>query len=201
MTTRTDGPDQSPSTPPGDEPAGQWEEDLLEDWIPQRRTNRLTALLAAAVLALGAFTVGALVQRQYGASATSAAAGPAGLPAGGFEGLPGQGRSGALGQGGFPDAPGASVAAGTPGVVASSSAVSGASDVPVVVGTVKSVTGENLVVENFAGTSVTVHVPASATVTTPGLTSLAAGMTVSVVGKAGADGSVTASAVTARRAP
>ena len=71
---------------------------------------------------------------------------------------------------------------------------------PVVVGTVTSVSGTTVLVTNFAGTAVTVTVPATATVTTPGLTPLAAGETVSVSGAKQADGSVVATAIVARAA-
>jgi hypothetical protein len=70
----------------------------------------------------------------------------------------------------------------------------------VVVGTVQAVSGETLTVQNFAGTTVSVSVPATATVTAPGLAPLSAGETVSVVGTKQPDGSVVATAITARAA-
>ena len=51
---------------------------------------------------------------------------------------------------------------------------------------------------NFAGTKVVVRVPAGTPVTTPGLTGLKKGQTVSVEGTRASDGTVTATAVVSR---
>jgi hypothetical protein len=231
MTTRTDGPDWFHAQAPddvtaqtvGDGDAGsergeadgaadapEWDDDdLLDaDWAPRRRTNRLTVVLAVAVVAACTFTAGALVQREFGGSAGTAAGG---LPAG-FPGT--QGASGFPGGEGFPGgagSPGGAAAGGTnqagqgPGTVQATGSPGGtggtaAGAVPVVVGTVRSVEGTTLVVENFAGARVTVTVPVTATVTAPGLGGVTAGMTVSVVGTKKSAAAVTATAVTARKA-
>ncbi len=194
----------------GQESGRGYDDDLLDDWQPRRVTNRLTVVLAAAAVGACMFTAGALVQKQFGDSGgTTATAFPTGVrngtgaPTGFPGGFPGQDQAqqGQAGQG----QAGQGRAGRTGGGAASSSgpsggASTGSSDVPVVVGTVKKVQGKTLMVENFAGKSVTVTVPASATVTAPGLTGVAVGMTVSVVGKTGADGAVTATSVTARAA-
>ena len=192
--------------PVDDEAAG---DDLLDDWAPPQRASRLTRVLAVAVLAAIVFTGGALVQKQFG-SGTAAGAGVAfaggrsGAFPGGGEGPAGFGGAGAPGQAGRAGQAGASgpAASGAPGASgasgASSAPSSAAATAPAVVGTVSSVSDGDLVVENFAQKTVTVHVPATATVTAPGLAGVAAGMTVTVVGTKAADGSITATSVVAR---
>jgi hypothetical protein len=69
---------------------------------------------------------------------------------------------------------------------------------PAVVGTVSAVSGETLTVTDFGGTAVTVTVPANAAVTASGLGHPKVGDPVSVSGTKGADGAVTATAVTVR---
>lgn len=69
---------------------------------------------------------------------------------------------------------------------------------PVVVGKVASVAAGTVVVENFAGTRVTVHVGATTPVTVPGMTGLQVGATVSVAGAKATDGSVNATSVVSR---
>lgn len=148
-----------------------------EQWDRPPRTNRLTRVLLVAILVVAGFGGGVLVQKHAGSSSGSASSFPSGFPTGGFS--PGAGG-------------GTSAAAGGSGAASSQA--------PVVVGTVKSVSGTTVLVANFAGTVVTVTVPATATVTTPGLTPLAAGETVSVSGAKRADGSVVATAIVARAA-
>ena len=148
-----------------------------EQWDRPPRTNRLTRVLLVAILVVAGFGGGVLVQKHAGSSSGSASSFPSGFPTGGFS-------PGARG--------GTSAAAGGSGAASSQA--------PVVVGTVKSVSGTTVLVANFAGTVVTVTVPATATVTTPGLTPLAAGETVSVSGAKKADGSVVATAIVARAA-
>ena len=156
-----------------------------EQWDRPPRTNRLTRVLLMAILVVAGFGGGVLVQKHAGSSSGSASSFPSGFPTGGFS--PGAGGFGDPAAGG-----GTSAAAGGSGAVSSQA--------PVVVGTVKSVSGTTVLVANFAGTVVTVTVPATATVTTPGLTPLAAGETVSVSGAKKADGSVVATAIVARAA-
>lgn len=156
-----------------------------EQWDRPPRTNRLTRVLLVAILVVAGFGGGVLVQKHAGSSSGSASSFPSGFPTGGFS--PGAGGFGGPAAGG-----GTSAAAGGSGAASSQA--------PVVVGTVKSVSGTTVLVANFAGTVVKVTVPATATVTTPGLTPLAAGETVSVSGAKRADGSVVATAIVARAA-
>jgi hypothetical protein len=65
---------------------------------------------------------------------------------------------------------------------------------------VVSVSSGGLVVKNFAGAMVTVHVGVGVPVTTSGLGGLKAGASVSVTGTKAGDGSVTATSVTSRKA-
>jgi len=156
-----------------------------EQWDRPPRTNRLTRVLLMAILVVAGFGGGVLVQKHAGSSSGSASSLPSGFPTGGFS----------PGAGGFGDP---AAGAGTSAAAGGSGAAS--SQAPVVVGTVKSVSGTTVLVANFAGTVVKVTVPATATVTTPGLTPLAAGETVSVSGAKKADGSVVATAIVARAA-
>ena len=174
---------------PGDEPvsaqdADPGESDLFSDphWDRAPVANRLTRVLLVAILVVAGFGGGVALEKAHGT--TSSATGPA-FP-GGFSGA-GRG-AGAL--------PGLGAAGAGP----SSAAGSVPAAVPVVVGTVQAVDGTTLTVQNFAGATVTVLVPATATVTAPGLAPVSAGETVSVVGTQQPDGSVVASAVTARAA-
>jgi hypothetical protein len=160
--------------------------DEVDGWIPQPRTNRLTVLLVAGLVAVAGFAGGVFAQRQRtpaSASAASALGAGAvtgqrgGLPAGGFGA--GQAPAAAAGPGAGPAAP----TSGSP---------------PVVVGTVVDATATTLRVRNFAGTVVVVHVPAGTPVTTAGLGGLRAGAAVAVTGTKSADGSVVASSVVNR---
>ena len=170
-------------------PAGE-DDDLFDrEWDRPRRTNRLTAVLVAGLVAVAGFAAGVIVQKQHDANLTATpTAGFAGAGAG--AGRQRAGGSTGLGAGGA--LPGTSSGAGAGAAAPSGAAASG---VPVVVGTVKSISGTTLVVTNFAGTAVTVQVPASATVTSSGLGGLAVGVPVSVEGSKAADGTVTATAV------
>ena len=156
-----------------------------EQWDRPPRTNRLTRVLLVAILVVAGFGGGVLVQKHAGSSSSSASSFASRFAAAG-----GTSR-GAGGFGGLAPAGGTSTAASGSGAAAQA---------PVVVGTVKSVSGTTVLVANFAGTVVTVTVPATATVTTPGLAPLAAGQTVSVSGAKQADGSVVATAIVARAA-
>jgi hypothetical protein len=180
---------EEPETEPGDD-------DLFErEWDRPRRSNRLTAVLAAGLVAVAGFTGGVLAQKQHDAGLASSAASNGSAArnraaAGGFSGF---GTAGGA-PGGFAGASGP----GAAGAESAAGAGGAAAQVPVVVGTVASITGTTLKVKNFADAVVTVQVPATATVTTPGLTGLKVGMSVSVVGAKAADGTVTATAVTGR---
>ncbi|HEY6423312.1 MAG TPA: hypothetical protein VIY28_08745 [Pseudonocardiaceae bacterium] len=74
-------------------------------------------------------------------------------------------------------------------------------DVPVVVGTIESISGTTVKVTNSAGSVITVTVPPTATVTTTGPAGLTVGEQVSVVGTKTADTAVTATALTTRNTP
>lgn len=188
----------------GDPGAADGDLDLLEPaWAPPPRANRWTVLLAGGLVAALGFGAGVLVQKNHdaglvGSSAGAGAAARAFARANGFGGAGGAGGA----QGGFGGMPG--VSGGRDGQVGGPGAGSGggpgaASGTPVVVGTVVSVGAGTLVVQNFAGTKVSVTVPEGTPVTTAGLAGLKAGATVSVTGTKAADGSVTATSVTSRR--
>jgi hypothetical protein len=150
-----------------------------------RRPGKLMITLIVGIVAAVAFGGGVLVQKHYGTATTTAAAG-AGGGAGGFRGFPGGAPPGAGGT-----ATGGSATSG--GTTAAG---------PSVVGTVTKVSGTTITVKNFAGKTYTVKVPAGSTISLSSsleLTGLKAGTTVSVVGTTAADGSVTASAVTAQK--
>jgi len=185
MTTPADG-QQLPAPPapfPAAGPAGE-DDDLFDrEWDRPRRTNRLTAVLVAGLVAVAGFAAGVIVQKQHDANLTA-------TPTAGFAGAgAGAGRQRAGGSTGL------GAGGALPGTSSGAGAGAAAAGVPVVVGTVKSISGTTLVVTNFAGTAVTVQVPASATVTSSGLGGLAVGVPVSVEGSKAADGTVTATAV------
>jgi len=158
------------------------EDDVFQ--LPERR--RLGAstvgLLVLLLLAAG-FVGGALVQKHEGTSTVAT------------------GRAGRLaGAGGFARGEGAAGFGGAAGGVAGAAP---AADAPVVVGTVVSVTGDTLIVKNLGGVTITVHLGSGVTVTrssTEDASHLTADTTVSVAGTTGADGSVTATGITARSA-
>ena len=149
------------------------------------KVTRLTIVLMAAVLAGVAFIGGALVQKQVGQSDTA-------FPASAMPAMGGQmpGGRGGYGGGGF-----AGSQQGTSGGAATPASA------PVVVGTVVKVSGRTLTVKNFADKSVTVKVPKGTTISdssNSALNGLAKGVSVSVVGKKAADGTVTATSITAK---
>ena len=161
---------------------------------PRRRVPALTKLLFVAIIAALAFGGGVIVQKQHDATLTSASRVPdfaslfggGGLPAGA-----GPGGGGAA----APSAP----AAGGGGAGATGGGSTG--DVPVLVGTVVSVSGTDLTVKDFGGTSHVVHATATTTLSVVSADwsgSLKAGATVSVQGTKAADGSVTATSVIQR---
>jgi hypothetical protein len=155
--------------------------------------TRMTALLGVAVVAAAAFGAGVAVQKHHDAALTSATTGAqaAGFGGGGFRGQGGQG--GGFGGGRQNGGQGGGAGAGAVGA--------GAATTPVVVGQVVSVRGNTLVVRNFGGRTITVTIPEGTTVTrstTVGLKDLKAGTSVAVQGSTGADGTVTATSVTAR---
>lgn len=183
-------------------PAADSGEDLLDDeWERPRRTNRLTWILLAAIVAALAFAGGVAVQKAHDTalvgSVTTRARAAGGF--GGGTGTGGQGRNGAAGTGqGSGAGQGGGTGAGTGGDAGG--AGSAGAGTPVAVGTIKTVSGQTLTLTDFGGTVVTVHIPATATVTTVGLNPPAVGSPVSVMGTKAPDGSVTAVAITVRAA-
>ena len=181
----------SPAPMPPTEPnATMLEEDDADITAlpPRRRIPTLTKLLFVAIVGALAFGGGVLVQKQHDATLTSAAKVP------NFASLFGAGGPpGGVGAGG----PSASTAPG-----AGSGGTGGStSGVPVLVGTVESISGSDLTVKDLGGKSHVVHATASTTLSVVGPDwsgSLKAGATVSVQGTKAADGSVTATVVTQR---
>jgi hypothetical protein len=163
--------------------------DMHQNW-GGRKVSRLTSILAVGIIAAAGFAGGVALQKNHDVGLTTAStttgAGRASAFAGAGGGFGGGAGGGAGGSG--------TTAGGT------TNGTGAAAATPAVVGTIASVSGSTITVKNFAGTTVTVHIPATASVTTPGLTPLTAGMTASVVGAKAADGSITATAVTAHRA-
>jgi hypothetical protein len=208
-------PSPGPYEPPSPGPYDEDDSDLFErEWDRPRATNRLTVLLGAGLVGVLGFMGGVAAQKHHdaGLTASSAAAvsalrnravgGGFGGTGGGFGGTGGGfgGTGSGFGGTGSGASPGAGSGAGSGAEAgAAGSGAGSSSGLPVVVGTVKSMSGTTLVVTNFAGKAVTVHVPPTATVTTPGLGGLKVGATVSVSGTRQADGSVTATAVINRR--
>jgi hypothetical protein len=161
------------------------------------RTNRVTAVLAAGLVVVAGFAGGVWVQKNHDAGLTASAATLTSAlrsraSAGGFAGAGGYGGASGSYGGGYGGS-------GT-GTGAASGSGAGVATVPVVVGTVASISGGTLRVKNFADALITVVVPESATVTSTGLGGLSVGVPVSVVGTKAADGTVTAAAITGHRA-
>jgi hypothetical protein len=159
-----------------------------------RRTNGWTRLIVAALVGVVGFGGGVLAQKSHDVELVSSGA-FAGRARSGAGGPGGSGRGGAPGGAGWPGGPGGSGGSGGSGEAASADTA-----LPAVVGTVTAVAAARLVVTNFAGTAVAVTITPTTTVTLVGTTSLATGLSASAVGTKAADGSVTATAITVRRA-
>jgi hypothetical protein len=147
---------------------------------PRRWWNRGTLVLGALALLLGGFLGGVQVQKSYGATATAGSNRPAGFT--------GQNR----GTGGYPGFAGGQAPGGA--APTASAAAAGTA------GTVKLVDGNTIYVQTADGTVVTVKTNGKTTVRTASkgaLKDVKAGQTVTVTGGADADGTVTATAVTA----
>jgi hypothetical protein len=160
------------------------------------RTNRLTVVLLVALLVVGGFAGGVLVQKHHD---TGLLAGTTGVRrAGAGVGTGAGSGSGAGRQGGRATAaPGAGSGGGSASGDETGADGAGAGP-PVVIGTVRTVDTDAIEVTDPTGAVVRVFVPKTATVTTLGLGALAYGMPVSVAGTKGVDGSVTATSVTVR---
>jgi Domain of unknown function (DUF5666) len=158
---------------------------------PRRRVPALTKLLFVAIIGALAFGGGVLVQKQHDATLTSASRVPDFASLFGGGGLPAGAGPGAGAAASSAPAAGGSGAGGTGG--------GSTGDVPVLIGTVESVSGSNLTVKDLGGTSHVVHATAATTLSVVSADwsgSLKVGATVSVQGTKAADGSVTATAVT-----
>jgi hypothetical protein len=166
------------------------EAEILEDYdegydefgppTTRGRLPRLTAALLVALLVAGGFVTGAVVQRQFGATATATSPFPS------------------PGSGGFPDFSGGAPS-GTSGQAGQGG--SGASGTDNVIGTVVSVTGNTVTVKDFGGTTHQIQATGSTDIqhTAPTtLTDLTKGSTVVVTGRTGADGSLSATTITQR---
>jgi hypothetical protein len=200
------------AVPPDPEPVADDDDMFAEGWDAPKRTNRLTVVLVALILAAVAFAGGVVVQKAHDSTLVSGAARARG--AGGFGGAGAGGGAGATGRAGGAGGAGGGAAAGSGAAGGSggatggdtaggdtaggngTGATGGPAATPVAVGLVKSISGTTLTLTNFGGTVITVTVPPTATVTTDGLGGLVAGDTVSVTGTKAADGAVTATTVT-----
>jgi hypothetical protein len=161
---------------------GDDQPDVLADELaaaaPRRWWNRGTLVLGVVAVLLAGFLGGIQVQKHYGT--TTATAGRAGAGAARFPGYPG--GFGGTGRTGASAAP----ATGTTGTA----------------GTVKLVDGDTLYVQTADGTVVTVRTSADTAVRSAAkakLKDLKAGEPVTVAGAADAEGTVTATSVTAQK--
>jgi hypothetical protein len=150
---------------------------------PRQRVNRITFVLAGLLLVIGGFIAGSLVQKGIGGTGNSGAT------------TASNGRSGNFGGGGF--GAGSGPRGGT-GQASGTGAPSGAGTT----GTVKLVDGTTIYLTTAAGEVVTVKTTGTTKVSTTqagSLKNLKAGATVTVQGQTGADGTVTATTVTAQK--
>ena len=160
----------------------------LAELPPRRRVPTITKVLLVGILVAAGFSGGVMIQKNVGASSANSPTGfPdfAGGPPAGF--LTGAGAGAGAGAGG----------GGGGGGGQGSTAVSG----PVVVGTVVSVSGNDVTVKDLGGATHVIHVTATTGLATAGVdwsTSLKPGTTVSVNGTKADDGSVAASTITQR---
>jgi len=181
-TTSVDRPsigEEQPYVPGGPAPSGARIDDDDADFAelpPKRRMPTITKVLLVGILVAAGFGGGVLIQKNVGASSANS---PTGLPD--FAGGP----------------PAGFLAGGGGGSGQGSTAASG----PVVVGTVVSVSGNDVTVKDLGGATHVIHVTATTGLATAGVdwsTSLKPGSTVSVNGTKADDGSVAASTITQR---
>jgi hypothetical protein len=194
----------APAPEDGDEPDPDDQDLLNPQWSPPRRISRTTVLLAGGLVAALGFVGGVLVQKSHdagltGGAARAGAAARAFARSGGSSGFGGFGGPADQAGGGGSAGTGGGSGSGSRGSAGTGDGAGGDSGPPVVVGKVVSVGSGTLVVQNFAGTKVTVRVPPETPVTTSGLIGLRPGATVSVTGTKASDGTVNASSVTGRR--
>jgi hypothetical protein len=163
-------------------------DDTEQDFVlpPKGGLSRLAMAFAIGLLAAGTFTGGVLVQKHHdkGLTSSSTSGLPAGLGTGsgfpaGFPGTTGTGATGATG--------------GNSGTNTSTGLA--------VIGSVVSVSGTHVIVKDLGGKTHDVQTTTATTVTrsqTQTLSSLTSGTQVSVTGTTATDGTVTATAITAR---
>jgi hypothetical protein len=147
---------------------------------PKRWWNSGTVGLGVALLLMGGFLGGVQAQKQWGTSAEAAS----GFPTGG------------TGRAGFPR----TGASGAPGAFGQESTTTAAGSGTT--GKVKLVNGKTIYVETADGTVVTVKTDGTTTISTAAkgkLSDVKAGQSITVEGAAAADGSVTATKVTATK--
>jgi hypothetical protein len=174
-----------PDVPGGHAPQGATIDDDDADFAgvpPKRGVPRITKLLLVGILIVAAFGGGVMIQKNFGAGSASSASSLPSFAGGPPVGFPTGGGGGGAGNGGTGQG---------------STAASG----PVVVGTVVSVSGNDVTIKDLGGTTHIVHVAATTGLATAGVdwsTSLKPGSTVSVNGTKADDGSVTATTVTQR---
>jgi outer membrane lipoprotein SlyB len=152
--------------------------------VRTRRVPRLTIVLGLAILLAGSFWAGVAVQKSHDSGLASGGTGAAAL------------RRAVGGTGGFgaPAGSGQQGAANAPTGGSSTGSFAGAA----AIGQVVAVHGQDLVIRNFAGKTVTVHTNGQTAVSsaqTVALSALKAGATVTVQGTTASDGSVTATSV------
>ena len=179
------GPD-GPDVPAGDVEDDDSFDDEFGAPAGRRRVPLLSALLVAGIVIALAFTGGVLVQKR----ATSSTPAAGGLPSFGAGGLPSGFPGGGL--------PGAGTGAGSS---SGGTGTGSTSTVPVLVGTVVKAGPTEVTVKDLGGTTHVVRTTATTkvtTVTTVPVTKLTAGQPVTVNGTKSSDGSIDATAVSAR---
>ncbi|MFF5290560.1 DUF5666 domain-containing protein [Paractinoplanes globisporus] len=178
-----------------DEPRDDSLAEELAKAAPKKWWNKSTIVLGAVVLLVGGFVGGLQAQKQWGTSSTGTGNRAAAFPGGGA-GRYG-GGAGAYGFPGGGNLAGGGTGTGT-GTGRQGTATTAASGTT---GTVKLVDGTTIYVQTPDGNVVTVKTDGKTTVSSAKkgkLSDVKAGQSVTVQGAAGADGTVTATSVTAQ---
>jgi hypothetical protein len=209
-------PAPQPAAPSPYQPADPSDDDDLFDsgddaFHRPGRTNGWTRLLLFALIGVIGFGGGVLAQKSHDTGLTSSAggatafrprSGTAGSATGGGFGAGGFGPGGpggfGNGQAGQQAGQGANAGAGGNGAGGNGGSA-GSEALPVVVGTVTDVAAGRITVTNFGGKAVPVAIGPTTTITLTGTTSLTKGLSASVIGTKGADGTVTATAITVHK--
>jgi len=162
-------------------------DDALDDeWVSTTRRRSVWRLVLCGALVLAVtFLGGVLVQKEYGAESSDAAA--SGLPGGGAlpEGFPG----------------GGALPGGAPEAGAGGGQTGGTDTTSAVIGTVVSIDGDVWTVKDLGGTEHKVTVPSTASVTKEqkiAAADVAVGTTVDISGTAGESDELTAAQITVR---